>query len=519
MPEEQINNTTSELSAREELEKLYAELARRELAKRSFAEYLAYTQGKLWKRTKLSEFLAHEVQQFVETETDHAYDILVIECPPQHGKSTTITETFPSWYLGQYPNRNLIIASYNKDFAEKFCRRNKEKIRAAGMDLFGIGIGDIDRADEFELTNKKGHLISRGVMSGITGNPANLIIIDDPVKNMQEADSPTYRSNLWEEWQATLKTRLAAKAKVIIIMTPWHSDDLAARVLANEDNSRLLRLPVEAEEDDPLGRAIGDSLCPELGKDNNWLRDFKKSYVSDPTGGIRSWTALYQCSPRIEEGNLVHRDWWRFYDPDDQTLLFGTELISVDAAFKSADTNDFVAIQVWGKRLDNYYLRASFNKHLDFPQTVQMIRSVRSMYSRANMILVEDKANGSAIVQTLQHEPDMFVIAVNPRGGKAARVNAVSMAIESGHVFLPTPDKAPWVEEFIDQFTAFPNAAHDDMVDAASQALNRMIYFNGEFAEYKPTEQDIAIQKEQEDFNNPDVLFSPYGTSYDDLLF
>jgi len=510
--------TIPEEQKQDELEKLYAELARRELAKRSFAEYLVLTQGKLWKRTKLSEYLANEVQAFVETESEHAYDVLVIECPPQHGKSTTVTETFPSWYIGKYPERNVIIASYNKDFAEKFCRRNKEKIRAVGSDLFDISIGDIDRADEFELSNRRGHLISRGIMSGITGNPANLIIVDDPVKNMQEADSPTYRSNVWEEWQATLKTRLAAKAKVIIIMTPWHSDDLAARVLENEENSRLVRLPVEAEENDLLGRKVGDSLCPELGKDNGWLKDFKKSYINDPTGGIRSWTALYQCSPRIEEGNLVHRDWWRFYDPDDSTLLFGTELISVDAAFKSADTNDYVAVQVWGKRLDSYYLRASFNKHLDFPQTVQMIRSVKQMFPRAHMVLVEDKANGSAIIQTLQHEPDMFVIAVNPRGGKVARVNAVSMAIESGRVLLPYPEKAPWVEEFIDQFTAFPNAAHDDMVDAASQALNRMIYSSGEFAEYKPTEQEKWIEKEQEDFNNPDVLFSPYGADYNELF-
>ena len=496
-----------------ELTNLYAEMAQRELAKRSFAEYLALSQGPTWKRTRLSEYLANQVQEFVETPTENAYDILVVECPPQHGKSTTITESFPSWYLGKYPTNNVILASYNKDFAEKFCRRNKEKIRALGTDLFDISIGAIDRADEFELSNAKGRLISRGIMSGITGNPANLIIVDDPVKNMQEADSPTYRSNLWEEWQASLKTRLAAKAKVVIIMTPWHFDDLAARVLTSEANTRLLRLPVEAEEDDLLGRSVGEALCPELGKDNKWLRDFKESYVHDPQGGMRAWTALYQCSPRIESGNLVQRDWWRFYDPDDSTILFGSELVSVDAAFKSADTNDYVAIQVWGKRKEDFYLRASFNKHLDFPQTVQMLRTVKAMYPNAKVILIEDKANGPAIVSTLQHDPDMFVIPVNPSGGKVARVNAVSAAIESGHVFLPMPNKAAWVNEFIDQFTSFPNAVHDDMVDAASQALHRMIYFRGEYEEHEPTEYEIAVQKEQEDFNDPDVLFNPYGVN------
>ena len=494
-----------------EVDNLYAELAERELAKRSYSEYVAYVHGKVWKRTRMSEFLANKVQEFLEAETDNAYDILVIQTPPQHGKSMTITETLPSWYLGQHPYNNVILASYNKDFAEKFCRRNKEKIKAFGAELFDISIGAIDRADEFELDNNRGHLISRGVMSGITGNPANLILIDDPVKNMQEADSPTYRSNLWEEWQATLKSRLAAKAKVIIIMTPWHESGFSMEILRNEPNSQVIRLPIEAEENDPLGRAVGDSLCPELGKDNAWLADFKKSYINDPKGGMRAWTALFQCSPRVESGNLVHRDWWRFYDPDDSTLLFGSEIMSVDATFKGADTSDYVAIQVWGKRKNDYYLRASFNKHLDFPQTVQMLRSVKAMYPRVRVILIEDKANGPAIISTLQQDPDLFVIAVNPQGGKVARVNAVSAAIESGHVYLPDPAKAPYVNAFIDQFTAFPNGVHDDMVDAASQALHRMIYFSGDYEEYKPTEYEIAVKREEAEFNDPDILFNPYN--------
>lgn len=497
----------------QELNNLYAELAQREFSKRSFAEYLVLAQGKTWKRTRMSDFLANKVQEFVETKTENAYDILVIECPPQHGKSTTITESFPAWYMGKNPTANVIIACYSKDFSERFTRRNKEKIRALGVELFGSTIGAIDRADEFELDNAKGRLISRGIMSGITGNPANLIIMDDPIKNQQEADSPTYRNNLWEEWQSSIKSRLAANAKVIVILTPWHDDDIAARILANEPNSTLLRLPIEAEENDPLGREPGDALCPELGKDNAWLADFKQSYINDPQGGIRAWTALFQCSPRVESGNLVRRDWWRFYDPDDQTLLFGSELISVDAAFKSADSNDFVAIQVWGKRKNDYYLRASFNKHLDFPGTVAMIRSVKAAFPNVRAVLIEDKANGPAIVQTLQRDPDMFVLSINPQGGKVARVNAVSAAIESGHVFLPQPDKAVWVNEFIDQFTAFPNAAHDDMVDAASQALHRMIYFSGDFEVYTPTESEIAVKKEESAFNDPNVLFNPYGTS------
>lgn len=178
----------------------------------------------------------------------------------------------------------------------------------------------------------------------------------------------------------------------------------------------------------------GEALCPELGKDAKWLAEFKRSYLSDAQGGARAWMALYQCSPRVEGGNLVRRDWWRFYDPKTVTS-FGTEVISVDAAFKGAEDNDFVAITVWGKRGNDYYLRYCLNRHLDFPGTLAAIRTVRGLYPNARAVLIEDKANGSAVIQVLQSE--MFCIPIQPLGGKVARVNAVSPAIESGHVFVP----------------------------------------------------------------------------------
>ena len=477
---------------------LLAELARRELARRYYSEYLAYAYGDSWIRTRLSSFLAKRIQNFIETDTGHAYDILIIECPPQHGKSMTVSESLPSWYLGRHPTENIILASYDSDFAERFCRKNKEKIKSCGRNLFGIEIGAIDRAGEFELGNGKGRMISRGIMSGITGNPANLIIIDDPVKNQQEADSPAYRNRVWSEWQASLKSRLAAKGKVVVIMTPWTDDDLAARIIRSEKNVQLIRLPVEAEENDPIGREAGEALCPELGKDNQWLTDFKASYISDPHGGQRAWTALYQCSPRQEEGNLVRRDWWKYYDPEEQ-IQFGTEIISVDASFKGDDSSDYVSIQVWGKRAQDYYLRYCLNKRLNFPDTVEAIKTIYRLFPRARTVLIEEAANGPAIIQTLQRE--MFIIPVTPLGGKISRVNAISPAIESGHVFLPDPAKAPWVSDYIDQWTAFPNSKYDDMVDATSQALARMIYSSGEVWEEK---------KEQPVFD-VDRLFNPYG--------
>lgn len=487
---------------------LRRELAKRELARRSFRRYLYFVHGDSWKRTRMSDYLADRVQEFVETRTGNAYDILLIQTPPQHGKSLTITESFPSWYLGRYPRNRIIEASYNEDTARRFGRKNLEKVEQYGSNVFGLSKGIIWTTTEFELDNGWGRMISRGIMSGITGNPANLMLIDDPIKNREEADSEAYREKLWGEWQNTLKSRLAAGAKVIVIMTPWHEDDLAARLLRSEPNTTLLRLPIEAEEGDLLGRAPGEPLAPELGKGKEWLEQFKLSYTNDPRqGGLRAWQALYQCAPRVEGGNLIKRDWWRYYRDEP---VYATQLISVDAAFKGTEDNDYVAITVWGKRGEDYYLRYCLNKHLDFTGTLAAIRTVRKLYPQARTVLVEDKANGSAIINVLQRE--MFCVPVNPKGGKVARVNAISAAIESGHVYLP--ENAPWVEEFVDQFTAFPAGKNDDMVDSTSQGLAYMIFSSGSVA--APPDPEVQreldrLQREEDIFLSEDI-YNAYGS-------
>ena len=479
----------------ETVRNIQAELAKRELARRHYGDYLAYVHGGSWKRTRMAEFLARQVQDFIEGNTGHAYDILLIATPPQHGKSMCISESLPSWYLMKYPQKRVILASYNDASAERFCRRNAEKLRRFGEHLGGVKLGKVDRASEFELSNGVGRMISRGMMAGITGNPAELVIIDDPIKNREEADSPLLRDKLWNEWQHSIKSRLAAGAKVIVIMTPWHEDDLRARLLRTEEHVRYLRLPVAAEEGDPLGRAVGEPLCPELGKGKAWLEQFRASYLRDPKGGGRAWWALYMCSPRTEEGQLVRRDWWQFYEAKEDEG-FATEVVSVDCA-----NSDFVAITVWGKRGGDYFLRYCLNRRMSFTETLHALRTVKGLYPHARRVLVEDKANGSAVIDVLGRE--MFCLPVNPRGGKVARVNAVSPAIESGHVFLPRG--AVWLEEFLEQWTAFPAAAHDDMVDSSTQALSYLLFAAGARERLEGGEEDVR------GFLDSEALFDVYG--------
>lgn len=458
--------------------------AYRAVLQTDYCEYVEYVHQGVWKKTPLHRFLTRYVQNFVERETEKPYEILVIGMPPQHGKSISVTETLPSWYLGRHPEAHIIEISYNEDFAIKFGRRNRRKIEEFGDEIFGLTLAkDNNRAVEFE-TAKHGGMISRGVGTGVTGQPANLMIIDDPIKNKKEAYSKSRRDLIYEEWLMSFKTRLAPHAKVILIMTRWHEDDLAGRLLQEEENIKLLNLPCECEdENEPLywidesgmrcHRKIGDALCPEIGKDNHWLREYKKGLVS--MEGSMTWNALFQGRPTAMEGNVIERDWWEYYEENELPHI-NTWVMSVDAAFKDEDQSDFVAIQVWGKTDANIYLIDAVKKHLSFPDTIVEVRRLRAMYPECKTTLIEDRANGSAIIRMLRYEMT-GIIPVQPIGSKMARVQAVLGAIESGNVKLPKHKR--FTGDFVEECASFPNAAHDDQVDAMSQALNRLIYQRG----------------------------------------
>lgn len=355
---------------------------------------------------------------------------------------------------------------------------------------------------EFETT-KKGRCISRGILSGLTGNTADLFIIDDPIKNRQEADSETTRNTIWNEYLNSVRTRIKPGGKLIVIQTRWHEEDLYGLIAKNEKNVTIINIPCECDdpERDVLGRKLGDSLCPEIGRGNAWLREFKQAYVGKE--GSRAWTALYQGKPVAMEGNLIKREWWKFYDTLPELPYI---IISVDAAFKDGDDNDFVAIQVWGKLNRDYYLIDAIKKHLNFVDTLDAIRSFRSRYD-AIFILIEDKANGTAIINVLSSEME-GVIPVKPEGGKVTRANAVSPAIESGHVHLPR--FASFVEDFMSECSSFPNGAHDDQVDAMTQALNRMIYVDADVIAPKHIRYTTYTDDMLEDFMNANDELQDY---------
>lgn len=306
-----------------------------------------------------------------------------------------------------------------------------------------------------------------------------------PIKNDQEAQSQTIRDRIWNEWQSTFLTRLHAGGSVIVIMTRWHEDDLVGRLLREMAFPwEELKLPAIADEpNDLLGRNLGDPLCPELGYDEAWA---KRTKVAT---GSRTWEALYQQRPSIEGGNIFKRQWIHYYVKDqkmkaslgladDKTVaimprLFDMQAQSWDATFKEANTSDFVAGQVWGKKKADFYLIDRWHERMGFTDTVNAIRQWSTKYPRATTKYVEDKANGSAIIDTLKHELS-GITPVTPDGGKVVRANAVQPLWEAGNVYVPHPLWQPWVDDTILEWENFPNAPHDDEVDSMTQALVHM---------------------------------------------
>lgn len=441
---------------------------------------------------------------------------------PTHN-STLITETLPSYYLGRNPQGRVIEASYNESFAGKFGKRNKQKIIQYGEELFGIKLSKGSTSNtEFELDNNIGGMISRGIMSGITGNPADLIIIDDPIKNAQEADSVTYRENVWDEFLSSIMSRLSAKGKIVLIMTRWHEDDLAGRILENTNFASMeINIPLEAEENDVLDRKQGDSLFPEIGKNKVWLKDFKNMYINDPTGsGQRAWDALMQGRPTSMQGNMLKRHWWKYWQPkgmdlppvnvkiDDEVIqihpvtlpdTFDFGLQSWDMAFKKTDTSDFVVGQLWHNKGASVFLLDQVKKRMGFVDTVKSVEEFSKKHDKVKLKLIEDKANGSAVIDTLQYKVG-GILPINPEGSKEARVSAVSIMIETGNVYLPHPKIYSWVNQFIEEAAQFPKGKHDDSIDAMSQALTRFMYSKNptKAIEYEYPEEDFEDYYEEE---------------------
>lgn len=385
---------------------------------------------------------------------------IIINAPPRHGKSLAFSHWLPTWLLEWFPERRVILTSYSDTFAAHWGRKVRDEFR--NNDLLTVELNPAKTESSDWETAQGGGMKTAGAQGGITGRGGSLIICDDPVKDFEEANSPTVRRKIIERFNADLYTRLEPGGSIVVIMTRWHEEDLAG-YLVNEhsDDWQLVALPALAEDDDPLGRAPGEPLCPERF-DTDVLYRIRNAQGSFLFGG------LYQQHPSPPEGGIVKRDWFRYYDVLPQCSHV---IQSWDLTFTVGTS--YVVGQVWGFSRPGYYLIDQFRAKVDFPGTLGAIRAMSARYPQAASKVVERAANGEAAIAMLRQEIP-GIVGVTPVGSKEARLVAVSGLIEGGNVFLPAGK--PWVAGFVDEVIriGFPNVKNDDQCDAMTQALSRL---------------------------------------------
>lgn len=434
-------------------------------ARRSFLSYCELVHEGRWTPARHHRLIAEKLQEVADGKCKR----LMVWLPPRHGKSMEITETFPSYFLGRHPEKHVIEVSYNNDFAEKFGLANRLKVERYGYQIFGHNYSEYKATKtNWSLDNNIGGMLSVGVGGAITGEGADLLLIDDPIKNRQEAESETYRRHLYEEYQSTLYTRVQRNGAIIIVMTRWHEDDICGKLLnpsiVEPEHWEILDIPAVCEtEDDPLGREIGETIWPEIGYDKEWAVKTKAAV------GTYAWAGMYQQRPAPLEGGLFKRSFFKFYKvlPGD----FNQVVQSWDCTFKEADTSDFVAGHVWGRKGADFYLMDRVHAKMGITATMQSIRGLTAKWPNGRAKLIEEAANGAAVIELLRREIS-GIKPIHPDGGKVVRAQAIMPFVEAGNVWLPDPSIAPWVHDFVEECANFPNALHDDDVDAMTQALN-----------------------------------------------
>lgn len=472
--------------------------------------------------THFHRYLCDQVQRFLEQPCENGFmDILLLSVPPQHGKSYTVTETLPAWFLGKHPGDGVIIAGYESTFAESFSRRNRDKFNTVVQDVFlqhdRDGNITYDCRPNYNVqavslweTAMHGTCRAAGLKAGITGHGCELFIIDDPIKNKEQADSETVLAKIHDEMGPSVQSRIHPGGKLIVIQTRWVEGDVIGWVQDNwsEWIWKTINLPAEYDQAAadlgpcPLGRKLGDSLMgAHLGDDearlpqkiantNAWLRSKKELTIR--SDGARTWNALYQGRPSASQGNLYHSEWWQLYDRQ-PSLYKQAEYVqlSVDASFKDKETSDFVAMELWVLIGADVYLWKLVNKRMNFIDTLDKIRQLCEEYKDIDELVIEDKANGTAIISVLQLEPALPpIVAVNPQGGKLSRAQATSNFVSTRKVHIPRDfdtmeeediewgsrdDSLHGKDKFIKQHSNFPFGKNDDMVDAQSQGLGRII--------------------------------------------
>jgi len=447
------------------------------------------------------EYLAARIAAAVERVRAGESVQIVVSMPPRSGKSYLISRALPVWLLRLWPSWKFALLSYSLQLATQWSRDVRRFIEAHGARL-GLAIApDAGAVQDWETT-ARGQVHARSMGMGITGFGANVLLIDDPIKDYATAHNARARDEVWEKWKTDISSRREPPSLTIVVGTRWHQDDFIGRLLSKEyegnpDDWEVISFPAIAEENDVLGRAPGDPLLPPILPAD---RDVALKHWNSikETVGSYGFAALYQQRPAPSTGAIFDVGWWRYWttnpaiasrfddpedprygelDPDGKTilvdlpsLLAGSRLLdSWDLNFDDTENSDYVVGQRWAMLGLNRYLIDQRRGRWNFPRTLEVFEEWNSD-KLVHQHLVEKKANGAAMIAMISRK-FTGIKPVNPTQSKEVRARAVTAEIESGHVFLPHPTEYPWVMDLQGELREFPSGAHDDQVDALTQAL------------------------------------------------
>ncbi len=431
---------------------------------------------------------------------------LVINIPPRHMKSLLASVFWPCWSWTHDPAMRWLFASYNQSLSIRDSLKCRRLIQGA---WYRERWGHVFRltSDQYAKVrfenSRTGYRLASSVDGGNTGEGGDIVVADDP-HNVKEGESDASRQAVLEWWDNVMTTRAGRGPlpRKVIVMQRVHERDLSGHVL-EQGGYVHLRLPVEYEPKAiPMGNPLPDRLGDpdpraELGE-LLWPERFGEQELAAMRAPLGSygWAGQMQQAPSPAGGGILKRHWWRYWqrpgdnfgpvtvkmgdgetqDVEPVTLPFRLEFHahSWDMAFKNLQQHDYVVGQHWAKAQGEVFLIDQVREHLDFTETVKAVNDFSDAHPNATAKWVEDKANGPAVISTLrQRVPGL--IAVDPEGDKTARARAVAPYAESGNVFLPHPRISPWVNGFIEEAATFPAGAHDDQVDAFSQAVRKLL--------------------------------------------
>lgn len=387
---------------------------------------------------------------------------LMVFMPPRHGKSLISTQIFPAWYLGRNPEKSVITATYSQDLSDDFGRNVRNFVNDPYTHAVfpELQIAEDSNSMKRFMTSAGGAYYAVGRGAAITGRGAHLLLIDDPIKDMEEARSENVRRTLHDWYSSVAYTRLQAGGAIVIIQTRWHHDDLAGWLLREhpEENWEVLNLPAIAEADGD-GRKEGEALWPE-----HFSAEFLQGVKTGAGGAV--WAALYQQRPTAAEGEVFKREWWQRYS---ELPPFRRIVQSWDTAFKTGSENDYSVCTTWGQTKTGYYLLHAWRGRVEFPQLKRQLVTLAQEW-KPSAILIEDKASGQSLIQELKHGSPYPILAIKVDKDKLARAYSSSPLVEAGKVFVPA--SASWLGDLLYELSSFPAGAHDDCVDSVTQALN-----------------------------------------------